>query len=86
MSTISKLIRSGSGIVCLASFLAIGSGCNNIEETPHVANPLHWGTHITKIFGWEDGSLHLLHIDIDRILFGVENYQEFEETEIVYSD
>ena len=81
MSTISKLIRSGAGIVCLASFLAVGSGCNTVEGTPHVANPLHWGVHLSHVFSWEDGELHLLHIDIDRILFGVENYDEFDQSE-----
>ena len=86
MSIIPKIVRAGGGALGLIAFFAIASGCSSISETPHAANPSHWNTHFQQVFGWKDGAVHRLHIDIDRVFLGVENYAEYEETEIVYSE
>ena len=69
-------------LFALVAIVFLGSGC---AETPHLSNPTHWGTHFAKIFGSEDGELHNLHVSIDRVLFGVENYEEVENTEKIYT-
>ena len=67
----------------VASLLWLAAGCTN---TPHLYKPLHLNDHFMKIFSPEDGELHTLHVDLDRVLFGVENYRELETTEYIYSE
>lgn len=75
------LIRA---LLALSLVLCLGVGCS-FHESPHVVNPRHWNEHIAQIFGPHDGSLHNLHVSIDRVILGVENYGEFENSEQIYS-
>ena len=70
-------------VLCLLGCLLVAPGCSH---TPHLYNPVHWVVHVGKIFNPRDGELHTLHVDLDRIVLGVENYEELETTEYVYSE
>ncbi len=71
-------------VLACVSLLALGGvGCT-LHDTPHKWNPLHWGTHFSKVFGSTTGEFHLLHVDIDRVFFGLEYYDELT-TENVYT-
>jgi len=63
----------------------MSSGCQ-VQHTPNLYNPLHWEAHLQKVFNPTYGSFHLLHLDMDSIVFGLENYEELEDTEYVYSE
>lgn len=65
--------------------VVLAAGCQ-MQHTPHVYNPFHWGRHLEKVFHPETGELHEFHLDIDQVIFGVDNYEFQERTEYVYSD
>jgi len=64
--------------------LATSAGC--VQHTPHLYNPVHWCVHLSKMFHHEQGEFHNLHVDIDRVVLGVENYEELETSEYIYSE
>lgn len=64
-------------LFCASVLLTVAVGC---AETAHVYNVPHWYTHVAKLFK----SAHNLHVSVDRVIFGIENYQELETTETVY--
>ena len=69
----------------LVGCLFISSGCA-VQHTPHVYNPIHLNTHLQKVFSPTYGECHRFHIDVDRVFFGLDNYEELENTEYVYSE
>lgn len=80
-----KFLRT---LICLAPLALAGWGCSSVKhlDTPHVLNPIHWGFHFTKIFGWNEGEFHMLHLNIDRVIFGLDYFEKFENSEPVYTD
>ena len=64
-------------LFCTSILLTVAVGC---VETAHVYNPSHWSSHVAKIFE----TTHDLHVSVDRIFFGVDNYQELEKTKTIY--
>ncbi len=69
-------------LFAIALLALLGAGC---AHTHHLYNYNHWGHHAEQIFSPTHGELHQFHIDIDRVIFGIENYDEFEKTEPIYS-
>ncbi len=67
---------------CLLPLLVAGIGCQN---SPHMINPLHWRDHFTKIFGWNEGEFHQFHLNVDRVIFGLDYFEQFEQSEPVYT-
>ena len=79
-----KLLRSIIGVALIA---LAGAGCASMEDkkAPYVVNPVHWGAHFAKIFGHNTGELHMLHLNIDRVVFGLDYFKSFENSESVYT-
>ncbi len=64
-------------LFCASILLTVAVGC---VETAHVYNLPHWRSHIAKIFD----ATHNFHVSVDRIVFGVDNYEELETTKTIY--